>query len=246
MQVIAAMRPAVKNAAKRKIHVMIVDDHLVVREGLAVLIEQTGDMAVCASVGTPEEAMTALAHSHPDVIVLDLALGSATGLDLISSILTRYPGMKILALSMYHERLYAERVLRMGASGYIMKSEGHAKVIEGIHEVMAGRIYVSDAMREQIWHRFLARGLEDQLPNKVLTDRELEVFHLLGQGLMTKEIAHSLQVSAKTIQTYRNNIKQKLNIQNAAELIHQATLWAHNEHLPAGKSPKGRESGQTL
>lgn len=219
------------NDTKRKISVMIIDDHLVVREGLAILIEQKGDMAVCASVGTGEEALAALKRMYPDVIVLDLALGAGTGLDLISPILDICPLAKILVLSMYQERLYAERVLRMGASGYIMKSEGHARVVEGIRELMAGHTYVSAAMKEEIWRSLLARGREDHLPSNVLTDRELEVFQLLGQGLSTLQIAKGLQISVKTVQTYRNHIKEKLNILTAAKLIQQATLWAHT-HPP--------------
>ena len=228
------------NETKRKINVMIIEDHLVVREGLAILIEQKGDMAVCASVGTAEEAMAALARVRPDVVVLDLALGRTTGLDLIAPILARHPGMKILVLSMYHERLYAERVLRMGASGYIMKSEGHAKLVEGIREVMAGHTYVSATMRDQVWHSLLTRGREGHLPSNALTDRELEVFHLLGRGLTTKQIADSLQISAKTIQTYRNHIKEKLHIQSAAELIQQATLWAHDHPPPPPVGSPGK------
>ena len=126
----------------------------------------------------------------------------------------------------------------MGASGYIMKSEGHKKVIEGIREVLAGHTYVSAAMRDQLWRRTQERPEDARHPGKVLTDRELEVFHLVGQGLTTEQIAESLKVSPKTVQTYRNNIKEKLDIETASELIQQATLWAHNQPLTGEPSSK--------
>ena len=235
----AALGYAFMSERERKINVMIIEDHLVVREGLAILIGQKADMAICASVGGAEEAMAALAEARPDVIILDLALGHTTGLDLIVPILSQQPGVKILVLSMHHERLYAERVLRMGASGYIMKSEGHAKVVEGIREVMAGHTYVSAAIRDQLWHSLLGQGREEHVPGNALTDRELEVFHLLGQGLTTQQIAESLQISGKTVQTYRNHIKEKLHIRNAAELMQQATLWAHDHPPPPPSGSPG-------
>jgi DNA-binding NarL/FixJ family response regulator len=217
--------------AKRTIKVLLVDDHQIVREGLAFLLSQSGEFLVTGCVGNAEEALAVMRRDLPDVVVVDIALGKMSGLDLIKTIVAEQPRMILLALSMHDESVYAERCLRAGAKGYIMKSEGHEKIVEGIHELLAGKAYVSEAVREQIWRqavnhpKSVVAVAEDRL-----TDRELEVYTLIGQGMTTQQIAEGLHVSPKTIQTYRNNIKEKLGIETAAELAHRAAIWNTDRH----------------
>jgi DNA-binding NarL/FixJ family response regulator len=222
--------------ARKPVKVLIVDDHRVVCEGLAYLLGHQGDFVVTECVGSSEATLASLKRDPPDIAVVDITLGNMSGLDLIKTLNQEFPWVLLLALSMHDESLYAERCLRAGAKGYIMKSEGHEKIIEGLHQVLAGKTYVSETMRDHLWQQAVNYPKAAcQQPEDRLTDRELEVYTLIGQGMSTQEIAEGLQVSPKTIQTYRNNIKEKLGIETAPELIHRAVVW-HTEHHRASAS----------
>jgi DNA-binding NarL/FixJ family response regulator len=215
-----------ESKAKKHVKVLIVDDHRVVCEGLAYLLRQQDEFVVTECAGSYEETMRVLRQIPPDIAVVDISLGNMSGLDLIKTLQCEFPQVLILVLSMHDESLYAERCLHAGAKGYIMKSEGHEKIIEGIYQVLAGKTYVSEAVREQVWQQAVNRPkTASRPPEERLTDREVEVYTLIGQGMATQQIAAGLHLSPKTIQTYRNNIKEKLGIQTSAELVHRAVIW---------------------
>jgi DNA-binding NarL/FixJ family response regulator len=166
----------------------------------------------------------------PEVIVIDISLGGQSGLDLIKQINTRYPSVHILALSMHDEKLFAERALRAGAEGYVNKEESPDRVIEAIREVLAGRIYLSDEMSNRILHRLVDRDQSvEKSPIDTLSDRELEVLELIGRGLTTRQIARELHLSRKTVDTYRDHLKSKLQIKTANELVRYAVAWTLGE-----------------
>jgi DNA-binding NarL/FixJ family response regulator len=213
-----------------EINILLIDDHVIVREGLAVLLNQHG-LGRIESAGSAEEAMAAIQRRPPEVVVLDISLGHQSGLELLKTIHLGYPAIRVVVLSMHEEALYAERCLRAGAMGYIMKSVGHQLIIQCIRQVMEGKTFVSEAVRDRMWQQAVNRPKDvGAPPEERLTDRELEVYRLIGEGLSTQQIADSLKVSAKTIQTYRNFIKEKLVIENATELVHRASLWAKGRH----------------
>lgn len=217
------MTVANKQKAKR---ILIVDDHPIVRQGLRWLIEQEADLEVSAEAGNAAEALDHLAKSKPDLMLVDISMKGPDGLELTKSVRSLQPELPILIVSMHDETLYAERVLRAGANGYIMKEEVAQNMVDAIHKVLAGDIYISDRMRQRI-----LRGVAGQRhsPNvfsvERLSDRELEVFRLIGQGRSTRQIAEELHLSVKTIETYRAHIKDKLSLSNATELVRQAVQW---------------------
>jgi DNA-binding NarL/FixJ family response regulator len=206
--------------------VFIVDDHPIVRQGLALLINRETDLAVC---GDAEEAGTALrkiGQLKPDLIVVDISLDGPDGLDLLTDLRTRDAGLPVLILSMLDELVYAERALRAGANGYIMKQEATERVLVAIRRILAGEIYVSDRMANRMLHRFAggSRAAENS-PIADLTDRELEVFRLIGEGHGTRQIAEELHISVKTVESYQAHIKVKLALKNARELVQRAIQW---------------------
>ena len=210
-----------------KTKVMIVDDHPVVREGLARRIARQEDMEVCGEAESAAQAMELIVQDQPDMVIVDLALKDSNGMDLIKDTHARFPKLLLLVLSMQDETLYAERALLAGARGYIMKHEATDNVIVAIRRVVGGQVYLSDKMA--------ARLLETMVSGKpapgagavdLLSDRELEVFQLIGQGFGTRQVADRLGVSVKTIETYREHIKTKLRLESASELTHQAFVWA--------------------
>lgn len=212
--------------AKEKRTIFLVDDHPVVRQGLALLINREPDLAVC---GDAEEAASALGRIEelkPDLIVVDISLNGPDGIDLLKSIRVRYPHLPVLMLSMLDELMYAERALRAGASGYIMKQEATERVLVAIRRILGGEIYVSDRMANRMLHRFVGGGqTEQRSPIADLTDRELEVFRLIGEGHGTRQIAEELHISVKTVESYQARIKEKLSLKNARELVQRAIQW---------------------
>jgi DNA-binding NarL/FixJ family response regulator len=210
----------------RRIGVLIVDDHPMLRQGLVRVIDQTPDLQVCCEAGDAAQALDRLRESKPGLVVVDIALGSQNGLELIKDIKARYPDLPILVHSMYDEGMYAERCLRAGARGYVMKREPPSRLLSAARQVLSGEVALSETMTKQLLCRMLggseARG---NSPADVLSDRELEVFELLGQGYRTKEIAQELHLSDKTVQTYREHIKEKLELQDAVALVRRATQW---------------------
>jgi DNA-binding NarL/FixJ family response regulator len=219
------------NADKRsKYSVLIVDDHPVVRQGLAQLINQEKDIEVRGYAEDAYQAMQAIKDIRPDMVIVDISLKDTSGMDLIKDMKIQYPNLPILILSMHDESLYAERALRAGAKGYIMKHEATERVITAIRRVLAGGIYVSDSMAAKMVSK-LATGVAPQSTSPVesLSDRELEVFRLIGEGHKTRDVADKLHLSVKTIETYRAHIKEKLDFKDGNELFRFAVEWVNSE-----------------
>lgn len=217
----------------KKLRVLVVDDHPVLRQGLKLLINQEPDLMVCGEAENLQQAFTAIREKRPDIVIIDLSLAQGSGIDLIKNIKPRYPDLPILVLSMHEESLYAERALRAGARGYIMKKEAPEKVISAIRKVLEGSLYVSEAMGDKLLHQFVSRkSATVSSPVELFSDRELEVFQLIGKGLGTRQIAEKLNISIKTVEVYRANIKEKLNLKSSAELVQHAIHWMIREDLP--------------
>jgi len=207
--------------------VLIVDDHPIVRMGLVRLLEHEPGLEVCGLAEDAPTALNALSSARPDVVVLDISLPGKSGLELIKDIKARRPGLPVLVLSIHDETLYAERVLRAGASGFIMKDEAAQEVAEAIRRVAAGEIYLSKRMV----NRALLTALRGETsapgtPLERLSDRELEVFELMGTGMSTRQVAERLHLSVKTVETHRSRIKRKLGLSSATDLLRHAVLWA--------------------
>jgi len=210
-------------AAKRRIY--LVDDHPLVREWLGNLINQEEDLVVCGSAPSAPEALEAIPALAPDAAVVDMSLEHGSGLELLKNVKAVCPGVALLVLSMHEESVYAERALRAGARGYLTKRETTQKVILAIRQVLEGKIYISESFAASLAQRALEGGSGSGLASQDLSDRELEVFEMLGKGLETSQIADSLHISVKTVQTYCLRIKEKLNLNNAAELIRESVRW---------------------
>jgi len=210
----------------KKIKVVLVDDHALVREGLVNLINQESDLRVCGEAAAESEGLALIGASKPQVAVIDLSLEKGSGLDLIRNIRTLHPETAVLVLSMHDELLYAERALRAGARGYLMKREAAKKVILGIRTVNAGQLFVSAPIAARMVEQFVDGSAAAAVsPVEQLSDRELEVFQLLGRGRTTRQIAEHLQVGFKTVQAYCARIKEKLGLSNANELVREAVRW---------------------
>ena len=207
--------------------VLLVDDHEVMRMGLAQLIDQEPDLEVCAEAEDVAGALEAIERMTVDVAVVDISLKDSYGIDLVKDIKTRWPSLPVLVLSMHDESFYAERVLRAGARGYVTKAEASAKVIEGLRKVLDGGVYVSQTMYAKMLTK-LVGGAGDQarFPIDTLSDREFQVFTLIGQGLKTRQIAQQLHLSTKTIDAHREHIKKKLLLDTATDLLMYAVQWA--------------------
>lgn len=219
-------------AAKGKKDVLIVDDHPLIREGLSKLIDEQKDLRACAAVEDGTAALEVLSKAPADIAVVDLCLKGTSGIEVIKSLKQQYPSIPTLVLSMYDEPFYTERALRAGARGYISKREPSEKVLGAIRHVLSGYIYLSDSMETQMLNPlFLGKAqTTDSLVDR-LSDRELEVFQLLGRGHETREMADKLKISSKTVQVYREHIKEKLNLENSTQLIQQAALWVQSKGL---------------
>ena len=216
-----------KTPAKR---VLIVDDHPMMRTGLAQLIDNEPGLKVCAEADNAGHALDAVARQPFDLVLLDISLPDKNGLELIKDLLTLKPGLPILVVSMHDELLYAERVLRAGGRGYIMKQEGGNKFLQAIHQVLGGQVYVSDKMSARILDNFSGhRRNAPASPVEGLTDREFEVFQMIGQGMGTRDIAMRLRLSVKTVEVHRANIKGKLKLQTATDLVIHAIRWVETE-----------------
>ena len=207
--------------------VFIVDDHPIVRQGLALLINREADLAVCGDAEDASSALQRIEELKPDLVVVDISLNGPDGLDLLKNVRVRYPNLPVLILSMLDESLYAERALRDGASGYIMKQEATERVLVAIRRILSGEIYVSDRMASRMLHQF-AGGSQagPRSPVTDLTDRELEVFRLIGEGNGTRQIAEHLHLSVKTVESYQAHIKDKLSLKNGRELVQRAIEWS--------------------
>lgn len=213
------------SAAQRN-KIFIVDDHPIVRKGLAQLINQEPDMVICGEAENAQNALELLKKIRPDLAIVDISLQGIDGIELIKKIKVRDANLPILVVSMHDESLFAERALRVGAKGYIMKQEAIEKMMEAIRRVLKGEVYVSERVSATIVKKFIDGKAENtRSPMEVLSNRELEVFQLIGQGFGTRQIAQELNVSIKTVESYRANIKEKLNLKNATELLRHAVHW---------------------
>lgn len=209
-----------------RVKILIVDDHPAVREALAGRIAQYDDLEICGEAEDIAEALQLAAEQNPDIIITDITLKEGDGIGLIKRLKARDARARILVWSMHSENLYAERALRAGALGYISKEQATQEIIDAIRQVLAGKMYLSQEMRERLIRRTIdgARSL-DQSPMEALTDRELEVFRLIGQGVKGQEIADRLHVSIKTVETHRDRIKKKLELKDSTDLICRAVQW---------------------
>ena len=210
--------------------VLVVDDHPLMRQGLALLINQQQDMQVCGEAEEAQAAMQAIARLHPDIMILDISLSGPDGLDLLKNIRTTNPDLPVLVLSMHDEAIYAERALRARANGYIMKQEATEKVLVAVRRILNGEVYLSDRMSNKMLQQYIG-GAPSMIQSRIasLSDRELEVFRLIGEGRATREIAEELHLSVKTVETYQAHIKEKLALRSGRELIQHAIQWKINE-----------------
>jgi DNA-binding NarL/FixJ family response regulator len=210
--------------------VLLVDDHPMTREGLAAIINRQADMEVCCEAGNPAEAISRLSKSKPDLMVTDITMPGRSGIEFLKDVHAMMPGLPILVLSMHDEMLYAERALRAGARGYLMKDAGTARVLEVIRLVSGGQSYISPQMSARLLDALTGthpRGSSS--PIEKLSDREFEVFQMLGSGRSTKEVARTLHLSPKTVEAHRARIKEKLQIKDATGLLHYAVRWVETQ-----------------
>ena len=216
-----------------KTRILLVDDHAVVRFGIAQLINRQADMTVCGEEEDASKAMGAIESLKPAMVIADISLKDSSGLELVRNIKAQHPQLPVLIVSAHDESIYAEIAFRAGALGYLMKEEALEKVIMAVRRVLSGAIYVSDSLAAKMLQQQI-RGQNNinESPVKGLSDRELEVFQLIGQWKTTREIAAELHLSVKTIEYYREQIKRKLSLKNAAELTQRATSWVGREATP--------------
>lgn len=210
--------------------VLIVDDHPLLRQGLAMLINQQKDMRVCGEAEEARTAMQSIAQKRPDIVILDLTLKGPDGLELLKTIRASDPDLPVLILSMHDESIYAERALRARANGYIMKQEATEKVLVAMRRILDGDVYLSDSMSRKMLQQYID-GSPSLLESRIasLSDRELEVFCRIGEGRATREIAEDLHLSVKTVETYQAHIKEKLGLRSGRELIQHAIQWKVHE-----------------
>jgi DNA-binding NarL/FixJ family response regulator len=210
-----------------KARVLIVDDHPLVRDSLDRLINRQEDLFCCGEAGTVAEAYAGIARLKPELVILDLRLRDCDGIELIKSLKAQHPDLKILVLSQYEAPLYAERALRAGAVGYVVKEQAAEEILGAIRTVLSGEVYLTVGLSALLLNKFVRSGVKAPASGvERLSDRELHVLQLLGAGLSTRQIATRLNLSFKTIETHRENIKRRLGLRGAAELIHYANEWA--------------------
>jgi DNA-binding NarL/FixJ family response regulator len=214
-----------------KIKILLVDDHPLVREWLAKLINEEADLEVCGQAGDAREAICLIAKLEPAIAVVDISLEGTSGLELIKDVKAQFPDVELIVLSMHDETLYAERAMRAGAAGYIMKREATSKVLDAIRTVTKGGLFFSNAVNALLAQKLVQRVGDKPTAVEALSDRELEVFQMLGRGLNTRQISEQMNVSFKTVQAYCARIKEKLDLANINELITQAVRW-HESQQP--------------
>jgi len=213
-----------------KKRVLVVDDHPIVRQGLALLINREPDLTVCGEAEDAHAAIQAVALAKPDILIVDISLNGPDGLDLLKDVRMRYPELPVLILSMHDESVYAERALRAGAQGYIMKQEATEKVLVAVRRILSNEIYISERIANRMLQRYIGSRSSGR-PSSIadLTDRELEVFRLIGGGHSTRQIAEELHISVKTVESYQAHIKEKLSLRSARELVQHAIQWSIGE-----------------
>ena len=216
-------------AVATKTRIFIVDDHPIFRQGLAKLIREETDLDVCGEAGSAVQALDALRRVEADAAVVDISLPGANGIELVKHLRTEHPRMPILVISAHDERIYALRALRAGAAGYLMKQEGENMLIPALRRVLMGKVWVSPAYGEQLIYK-VARGAEEGgSPLDALSDRELEILRLIGEGKSSHQIADSLHLSVKTVESHRLHVKEKLDLKTSPELVRFATEWVSQQ-----------------
>ena len=229
----SAAKPKTKRAAKSRL--LLVDDHRSVLGGYRLMIDAEPDLAVCALAVSVPEAFAAVERARPDLVVTDLTMAGRGGIDLIKDLLALHPAIRILVCSMHDEMLYAERALRAGAKGYVMKDADGPTFLAAIRRVLGGQVFMSEKLAARVLDSFAgARPRGSDSPLKKLSDREFEVFRLFGEGKTAKEIAGQLNLSPKTVSVHRDHIKEKLEFATSAEMIHQAVRYVETERLGTG------------
>jgi len=212
-----------------KKRIVVVEDHPIVRKGMVQLINYEEDICSIGEAETPGEALEVIKKGNPDLVLIDLTLKGGSGLELIKDLINIYPEILIIVISLHDENVYAERVMRAGAKGYIMKSEATESILTAIRQVLDGGVYLSPNMHTKILNKMIS-GVDSLVPAiDILSDREFEVFEFIGKGLSTRKIASELNLSIKTIDTYKSHIKTKLNIKDSTELIQFAIEWSIRE-----------------
>jgi len=221
---------ALPTPAKRR--VFLVDDHPITRQGVVVLINQESDLEVCGEADSAPKAFDLLQKSKADLAVVDISLKTTSGIELTKNLKVLLPDLPILIMSMHDESLYAERALRAGAKGYVMKQEASDSILIAIRRILAGELYLSEKMKEKMLHR-LVHNRKDEVVFSIdtLSDREMEVFQLIGNGFSTRQIATKLNLSVKTIDSYREHLKLKLHIEKGADLVRHAIQWVKSENI---------------
>lgn len=219
-------------AASTKKRILIVDDHPFMRSGLAQLIDKQPDLQVCGEAGNPTEAARELERAKPDLVLTDMTMPGRSGLEFIKDLVAQHPSLLILVVSMHDELIYAERALRAGARGYMMKEAGGENLLTAIRRILSGEIYVSPRMSSRILENVSGRKPRgSESPIEKLTDREFEVFRLIGQGKNTRDIAAQLNLSPKTVDVHRSHIREKLQLSDATALVRHAVRWVETQNL---------------
>src|SRR5216110_3013687 len=226
------MDPSPSETSARKSRVFIVDDHPLVREGLTNLINGQNDLIVCGEAKDSAQAINGIAKARPDVAVVDISLENESGLELVKQLGSQFPQVALIIFSMHDEALYAERALRAGARGYVMKRESTKSVLAAIRRILEGGVYVSERVVNSMARRFSSSSKKaESSPVELLSDRELEIFRLLGQGRTTAQIADDLHLSLKTVQAYCARAKEKFGVSSLGELLRAAIRWEDATHL---------------
>jgi DNA-binding NarL/FixJ family response regulator len=227
----AQARPPAPSLRKR---ILLVDDHPMMRAGLAQLFNKQPDLEVCCEAGNPAEAFSELAKSKVDLVLTDITMPGRSGIEFIKDLLAAYPEVPILVISMHDEVIYAERALHAGARGYIMKEAGGENLLAAIRQVLSGHVYVSPKLSARILESLSGRkSRNSNSPIEKLSDREFEIFQLVGQGKSTREIAKQLHLSPKTVDVHRGHIKEKLELKDATSLVRHAVRWVETQNTTA-------------
>jgi len=228
----AVPAPAEPPAADKQVRILLVDDHPLMRQGMKALIEQHRRFKICGEAESAPRALELVARLQPDLAIVDISLNSTNGIELTKGLRSQCPSMQVLIISMHDENVYAERALRAGAMGYVMKHEAGDKIIAAIDQVLGGEVHLSDRVKGRMLHRFVQHRTNVLIsPMEKLSDREMEVFQLLGNGYGTREIANLLNLSVKTIDSYREHLKEKLNLATGNDLVRHAIQWTKSQSL---------------
>ncbi len=215
-----------------KFRILLVDDHPITRQGVAALINREHNLIVCGEADSAPKALELITKSPPDLAIVDISLRSMSGIELIKNVKAIMPSLPVLVMSMHDESLYAERALRAGAQGYVMKQEASEKILTAVRRLLDGEIYLSDAMKEKMLHHIVSTKKEDtRFSIDKLSDREMEVFQFIGNGYSTRQIATRLNLSVKTIDSYREHLKLKLQLENGSELLRYAIQWVKSQNV---------------